>query len=163
MRQTERHFIDSSVFLSVLLSPKTRIEKEQQRYALRYFKRLKSGLFNGHITFTVYSEVLYIIMSKIDKLAWIDAITQFLNIVGENNIKTEVLSGVKIYKNYARISNLESKIGTIDTLLLSESITLKIPYFITFDEDIGEYVSDNKTEERLIRIKQLDYSFFEKE
>ena len=131
--------------------------------ALRYFTRLRSGLFKSYVTFTVYSEVFHIIMSEMDEIAWMQAINQFLGLVSEGNVRLETPSRIKAYEGYMAIKSLESRIGPTDTTLLAEAITLNIPYFITFDEQLGKYVKSDETGKKLITIKRLSDAFFSKD
>ncbi|ODS40846.1 MAG: hypothetical protein A7315_07480 [Candidatus Altiarchaeales archaeon WOR_SM1_79] len=163
MKSIEKHFIDTSIFLAAILEPKTRADKKQQILALRYLTRLRSGVFRGCVTFTVYSEVLHIIMSEMDEIAWMQAINQFLSLVSESNIRLETPSKVKTYETYMMIKSLESRVGPTDTTLLAEAITLNIPHFITLDDRLGRYVKSDKTKKKLITIKRLNDVFFAKD
>ncbi|OYT38959.1 MAG: hypothetical protein B6U86_05830 [Candidatus Altiarchaeales archaeon ex4484_43] len=151
----EKHFIDCSPFISIIKMDRNR------RLSTRYFARLRSGVYKGYVSFSVYAEVIYIIRRDIERNEWISAMYGFLRLIDDNNIDTVIPTIEDLMKNLQIIKNLEKRVGSTDTRLLADAISLKMPYFATLDTKMGGRIED-KLGRELIKIKVIDENLFVK-
>ncbi|MEA3255436.1 MAG: PIN domain-containing protein [Candidatus Altiarchaeota archaeon] len=151
----EKHFIDSSPFISVI-----KMDGKKQ-LSIRYFARLRSGFYRGYISFSVYAEVIYIIKRDIKRTEWVSAMYGFLGLIDDNNINTVIPDIENLVRNLQILKNMEKRVGFTDTRLLADAISLKMPYFATLDTKMGKRIDDEAGRE-LIKIRNINKDLFVK-
>lgn len=148
MRTKERHFIDSSIFLSI-------IKRENEKRANSYFVKVKNHVYHGIVTPLVYGEVLLVIRRDILEKEQHGAIRLFIQLLDNPRIELRIPVVEKHIEILNEIKKLESRIGSIDTRLLASAIEFDTNYFVTTDKKIGKEVRNRKGK-RLLKIKHLD-------
>jgi len=155
MIQKEKHFLDTSPFISIIKMD------ENSRLSNRYFARLRSGVYKGYVSFSVYAEGIYIIKRDIERDEWTSTLYKFLSLIEDNNIETLIPKTKDIARNLQSIEDIKKRIGPTDTRLLADAISLGIPYFATLDTKLGKRIEDEHSRE-LIKVKVIDKNLFVK-
>lgn len=149
MRPKEKHFIDSSIFLSIIRSD------GYEKQANSYLAKVKSNVYHGVVTPLVYGEVLFVIRRDVIEKEQHEATKLFLQLLDNPNIELKISVVERQIKTLNEIKGLEGRIGSIDTQLLSSAIEFDTNYFVTTDKRVGKEVRD-RNGRKLLKIKHLD-------
>ena len=149
MRPKETHFIDSSIFLSIIKAD------DYEKQANSYLAKVKSHVYHGIVTPLVYGEVLLVIRRDVIEKEQHDATKLLLQLLDNPNIELMISIVERQMDILNEIKELERRIGSIDTLLLSSAIEFNATCFVTTDRNVGKEVRNRKGK-KLLKIKHLD-------
>ncbi len=149
MMSKETHFVDSSIFLSIIKDDK------YEKQAKSYLAKVKSHVYPGIATPLVYGEVLLVIKRDVIEKEQHDAIRLFIQLLDNPNIELRIPVVEKHIEILNEIKELEGRIGSTDTRLLASAIEFDTNYFVTTDKKIGKEVR-NRRGKRLLKVKHLD-------
>lgn len=127
-RVGEIHFIDTSVFLSIIL------HDTNERRARQYITRVQSGVFEGYVSPLVVGEIALGIRERIrtDNFgAFFDAIKLSVELLENIRLHTPAL------KEYIailhKIEELENRVSSTDVRIIAEAVTSSASKLVTFD------------------------------
>lgn len=136
------HFIDSSVFLSVILNDKHAMK------AIPYINRVQNSTFDACISHLVIGEIGATIRDQYDPNTNFDA---FFYAIQQLTI---LLKGVKLHvsrvEDYIdmlqKFKELEHRVSPTDVKIISDAVTSKAKKLITFDTKYNTKSVDNMIE-----------------
>lgn len=143
----EPHFIDSSVFLSIIFNDNHRLKAKQ------YFSRVGGGLFECYVSHLVVGEIAVAIRDEYTPD------TDYEAFYGAIEKVAQLLKGVKLHtpeisdfiEKLQMLKGLENRVFSTDTRIIAEAATSDAKKLITFDTHYNTRSVDN-----LIEIVNLE-------
>lgn len=122
------HFIDSSIFLSVIL------HDEHERDARKYLIRVHSGIYEAYVSHLVVGEIAVAIRDEIrpdDFNAFYTAIEEVTKLLRGINLHTPMLADYM--EKLQILKELESRVSATDVRIIAEAATPEATKLITLD------------------------------
>ncbi len=143
----EQHFIDSSVFLSIIFNDNHRIKAKQ------YFSRVGGGVFECYVSHLVVGEIAVAIRDEYNPNTDYEAFYSAIEKV------TQLLKGVKLHtpqisdfvEKLQTLKGLENRVFSTDTRIVAEATTSNAKKLVTFDTHYN-----TKSVNNLIEIVNLE-------
>lgn len=122
------HFIDTSIFLSVIF------RDDNEKSAAQYLARVRNGIYEAYVSHLVIGEIAVAIRDEINP-------HDFNAFYGAIEKVTELLRGVKLHtpllEEYMEklqiLKGLENRISTTDVRIIAEAATSQATKLITLD------------------------------
>lgn len=143
----EFHFIDTSIFVSILKND------ANADICKKYFARVKNNLYKAHYSHLVLGEVSFIIFREIEDSAKHNAITLLHSFLDDC---ISVNPKISDYSSYIdRYRHLEHRCNSTDVRLICEAIIGKFDKFITLDTKINSKDVDDAIEIHKLEVGSL--------
>lgn len=122
------HFIDSSIFLSVIL------HDEHEKAAARYLTRIRNGIYDAYVSHLVIGEIAVAIRDEVNP----DDFNDFYGAIEE---AVKLLRGVKLHtpmladymEKLQILKELENRVSATDVRIIAEAATSRATKLITLD------------------------------
>lgn len=122
------HFIDTSIFLSVIF------RDNHERSAAQYLARVRNGVYEGYVSHLVIGEIAVAIRDEI-------GLDDFNAFYGAIEKVTELLKDVKLHtpplEDYVEklqiLKGLENRVSTTDVRIIAEAATSHATNLVTLD------------------------------